>query len=146
FRLKMDVLHTEGCQQVLCARVAARENRVSESISLYSAAEEKFKGLMNGYESQNQELIAVGAKIKDSLKKNSDYEDEGNITSMSAHMILMRFDEPYQPLSDEDMYRRGAANLYSSAASKCNLEAFEILEAQGSPRDIEAKLNEAIDY
>ena len=146
FRVKMDALHTEGCQQVLFARVAARESRMSESISLYSAAEEKFNDQMVGYESQNPELIAVGAKIKDSLKKSVGYEDEGNITSMSAHMILMRFDEPYQPLSDEDMYRRGAANLYSSAASRCNLEALQILEGQGSPRDIEAKLTESIDY
>jgi len=119
---------------------------MSESISLYSVAEEKFKDLMNGYESQNPALFAVGAKIKDSLKKNSHPEDEGNITSMSARMIVMRFDEPYQPLSDEDMYRRGAANLYSSAASKCNLEAFQILEAHGPSREIEAKLTESIDY
>lgn len=110
---------------MLRARVAAREPRNNEAIAHYKSAESKFIEQMSSYEQRSAELKSVRSTIEQSLEHEWKNESNVEITDMHARIIVMRFEEPYQPLSDEDMYRRAAANLYSSCGSRCNLEALE---------------------
>jgi len=146
FRLRMDALHAEGYCQILSARVAARAHRQAEAIEYYKSAESTFVQQMTSYEAHSPGLKRVRSLIEGSLDHSWENEPDFEITDMHARLILMRFDEPYQPLSDEDMYRRAAANLYSSCASRCNLEALEILENHGPVLEIENKLTESVQF
>jgi hypothetical protein len=146
FRLRMDALHTEGHQQMLRARVAAREHRNNEAIAHYKSAESKFIEQMNSYERRSADLKSVRSTIEQSLEHEWKNESNVEITDMHARIIVMRFEEPYQPLSDEDMYRRAAANLYSSCGSRCNLEALEAFEQHRPLPEIEDKLTESIKF
>ena len=119
FRLQMDALHTEGVEQISLPRMAARGQRHLEAIDSYKVAESKFVEQMNSYEQRSPGLNRVRSTIEKSLDDGWDDESDVEITEMHARLIIMRFDEPYQPLSGEDLYRRAAANLYSSCAARC---------------------------
>jgi hypothetical protein len=100
---------------------------------------------LNLYEHNDPRLRDVRSKIETS-EKGPDDDKNVEITEMSGRVIFLRFDGEYGVATDESMYRRAAANLYSSAGSRCNIEALLLLTNGALARDIEAKLTESIEF
>jgi hypothetical protein len=88
----------------------------------------------------------VKSKIEISDKGPEDGDNKIEITEMSGRVICLRFDDEYEIGSDESMYRRAAANLYSSAGTRCNIEALQFLTNGATARAIEAKLTQSIEF
>src|SRR5207237_44816 len=139
-------LFAQGYEQMICARVAGREERLSEAVSSYKLAESAFLQVMNLYERKDPRLKDVKSKIETSDKSPEDGDNKVEITEMSGRVIFLRFDDEYEPASDESMYRRAAANLYSSAGTRCNIEALQLLTDGATARAIEAKLTQSIEF
>jgi len=145
FRVKRDLLFAQGYQRIFSARVAGREEEFSKAVSSYKSAESVFLELLNLYEHNDPRLKEVRSKIE-RLDKGPDDDNNVEITEMSGRVIFLRFDDEYGVASHESMYRRAAANLYSSAGSRCNIEALLLLTNGASARDIEAKLTQSIEF
>jgi hypothetical protein len=146
FRLESDTLFAQGYERMIGARIAGRGERFSEAISSYNAAESLFLQLLKLYEHKDPRLKDVKSKIKTSDKSPQDGGNKVEITEMSGRVIFLRFDDEYEMLSDESMYRRAAANLYSSAGSRCNIEALQLLTDGAGAYAIEAKLTQSIEF
>jgi tetratricopeptide (TPR) repeat protein len=146
FRVERDILFAQGYEQMICARVAGREERLSEAVASYKLAESAFLQVMNLYERKDPRLKDVKSKIETSDKSPEDGDNKVEITEMSGRVIFLRLDDEYEPSSDESMYRRAAANLYSSAGSRCNIEALQLLTNGATALAIEAKLTQSIEF
>lgn len=146
FRVERDILFAQGYEQMICARVAGREQRLSEAVSSYRLAESAFLQVMNLYEHKDPRLKDLKSKIETSDKGPEDGDNKVEITEMSGRVICLRVDDELELASDESMYRRAAANLYSSAGTRCNIEALQLLTNGATALAIEAKLTQSIGF
>lgn len=145
---RIHLRHSQGRQATLLARLAGREGRLIEARDLYKLAEEKFKQVMESYETEIPELASIEPETKETLERKREkikqLGERVEASGICLTSMVLRTPEQPSSLPKEDLYRRAASNYYASASARSNLDAFEILNNRGSPHDADKKLEESI--
>lgn len=145
-RLQRSLQFAQGRKATMSARIAGREGRFVEARDLYRTAEGEFRQIVEMYEDQIPELMSIRTHAENCLDKGWSSNDDLEIDGFRASMLILALNEAHSPLSDEDLYRRAAANYYSNIAARRNLDAFVILNSGGIPQDAEKCLEDSIRF